>query len=495
MDNSVGKGHGDRFELKVTASSGSAKIRDISCHVALPVKNSDRLKLELFPNTNQYKKLEDFLEFKISGAIRGFQGSIGGKFEAHKVYLLKARREGTSLDVKKRWHCETSPADVTVTQILRSKAAGGGRFWLTPNRLLAPVLLRYLSDKGEVKVHYSRVFTTVLRSGLNLSFMTSFTQVGKDKETETTLLQLVANFNYPKHRENAVSRMHTRLVPDLDDFLLICSFACRQKTVCSGWTLEDYGKLIRHYREAVSIPPPSEIDRNETLVDPENFESFVLRAYEHFSSLEEAAKVGIRQALAYAIPRQRTFENTFISLYSSIEHLLSASVRQPNVGNIFPAKEWHSLQKDLKAYLKSHPSLVTDERKRKLVYEKLPELNRASFAAQFDMFVQAHSIDLGDLWPAVGSDGLASLSWIRNRLIHGGTFNEGQRDALIVAKEHLTWTVERLLLSFLGWGISLSKVSRDFLSRYAFDHSGWEASRSALSVVSRAAMDHKDVPS
>lgn len=467
--------------LQVTASSGPNKVRNIGCRITLPMKNSDDVRLELSATDRQLEALQQLSEFNISGPIRRIPGVISCRVEASKVYLMSARREAPALGAPKAWHCTAGAADITIAQLLGSKVPRHGNFWITPSPVLSPAVIRTFSYTGKVSIHYSNIFESVLESGLRLSFKKHFKQVAKGKETDTTLSQLVAEFDYPKNRENAVLALHKRFVPDLDDFLLICSFASRQKTVCPGWTLIDTRRLVRHYRKAVAIPPTQDISLNDTLIDIREFKSFILMAYQRFCCLSDNDKITVRQALAYAIPRKRTFENSFISLYSSIENLMSLSIGKPDVGGIFSPEEWGQLHSDLKVYLKNHPSLAGNKQKRGLVYQKLGELNRLSFATQFNKFVHTHSVDLSDLWPCVANDGLASLSAIRNKIIHGGTFQPSQSQALIVAKEHLNWTVERLLLGFLNWPVSLSRVSGDFLSRNHVDHSGWQSSRATLS--------------
>jgi hypothetical protein len=51
------------------------------------------------------------------------------------------------------------------------------------------------------------------------------------------------------------------------------------------------------------------------------------------------------------------------------------------------------------------------------------------------------------------------LADIRNRVVHGSTFDHRQLNALAVAGDHLQWLLERMLLRVLAWPIDRSNVS------------------------------------
>ncbi|MEQ1531465.1 MAG: hypothetical protein ABL925_19290 [Methylococcales bacterium] len=78
----------------------------------------------------------------------------------------------------------------------------------------------------------------------------------------------------------------------------------------------------------------------------------------------------------------------------------------------------------------------------------------------------SYSIDLTDLWPVFGGSGLAGLADIRNKLIHGDPFGHEMFQSLIVANEHLKYTLERVLSRVLQWDIAETKVNPVFLQTY-----------------------------
>jgi hypothetical protein len=137
--------------------------------------------------------------------------------------------------------------------------------------------------------------------------------------------------------------------------------------------------------------------------------------------------------------------------------------------------------KDLRKWIRKHPLFVDQRGKRRSIYEKISELNRVSFSSAFDGL--SNSVYLEDLWPVAKKTKEISLSEIRNKLVHGDTyFNHLEQKALATAEKHLRWTAERLILSALGWDVSESNVSKDFLySRVIPCYEEWKTDQKILS--------------
>ncbi len=172
---------------------------------------------------------------------------------------------------------------------------------------------------------------------------------------------------------------------------------------------------------------------------------------------------------------------SYITFCSAIETLVSSYNETSEGGNIIPAHDWKGLRSDLKDFLKSHKLLSSNPTGRKLLYEKLPELNRVAFGNSVLSLCKHYSVSLDHLWPVTDNDGGISLLGIRNKLIHGGTLTHAQGSALMVAREHLQWTIERLLLGFFNWPISYSTASKEYLEKNLAMYKGWDTDRQALS--------------
>ena len=108
----------------------------------------------------------------------------------------------------------------------------------------------------------------------------------------------------------------------------------------------------------------------------------------------------------------------------------------------------------------------------------MSELNRPSFKSSFETFQKAYDIDVNDLWNLTGKQ---SLSIIRNKIVHGQLIDrrEKEYDAIICAKLHLKWILERCLLRLLGWEIERSRVKPSILKQFA-GYDDWEEKKTLL---------------
>lgn len=176
-----------------------------------------------------------------------------------------------------------------------------------------------------------------------------------------------------------------------------------------------------------------------------------------------------------------SLESEYLSYYSALENLVNGYRDTHNFHYILGSDDYKKFSKDLKSFIKKHGLFKGDNdgekelssRKRQLVYEKIVELNRISFGTAFKSFCEFYQIDLCDLWPLGGREVSTSLTKIRNRLIHGGRFERAEYDAVICAKTHLQWTLERCILRVLDWDIEKSNVRPSFLRRDV-DYDEWE---------------------
>ena len=217
---------------------------------------------------------------------------------------------------------------------------------------------------------------------------------------------------------------------------------------------------------------------DEQLIEPSRIAEFVARSAEIFARGEEASV--LRRAVLFTFPTEgESLEISFISLYAALEATLTFFRHQGRYKILAP-DEFAALERDLKKWLKGHPLLADRNEERALVYEKIRELNRLPFSTVFKKFCAHHALDLDDLWPVLGKPEEWPLTEIRHRLVHGDAFAEKPDDALICARTHLRWTVERMLLSVLGWPVSASRVSADYLSAHAAAHRDWHAARASF---------------
>ena len=468
------------YRLKVSITHDKRTTGNILCEVYLPKKITDPVELIFHPTSEQSNQLGWPFEFSVCGKIKDFSGQLETTIEANKVYF----EQGST----KHWGHELSeslligePVDLTITNFLKhdkhkkENPPIKGIFWLTPNIMLSPVKSLSHSFTGETTVRNIRNFEFVLDNGCCLKFDHYYRYLENDDGDTVSFAELVAEFEIDHKNEEILS------FESIDDFLMLTSFSARQRCVCLGWEIYEPSKITKFYRRDITIP---EIKKNhsfrDTLIDICDFEEFIKTAYKNF--IKTNKKNLLRQAIHRAIGRENsTLESKYLTLYSALETIVLFYRQNHGLEFIISLAEWDVFKKDVKRFINKHPQFSENKGKRKLIYEKLPELNRVSFATAFTHFCENYNIDLQDLWPVVDRRDGISLSDIRNKLIHGDTFRRRQERALMSAVEHLRWIVERSILSVLGWPYSKSKVSNSFLSKNMTMYREWPRDRSILS--------------
>jgi hypothetical protein len=149
--------------------------------------------------------------------------------------------------------------------------------------------------------------------------------------------------------------------------------------------------------------------------------------------------------------------NVFLTLFSGIESLVLLARKE----DILSPTEWDPFNKEVRKFVKKYVPLKGEKKKdqRKLICEKIRELNRVAFSTAFRKICSDYKIDLEDLWPVIEGKNMMTLSDIRNRLIHGDIFSLPEENSLVWANLHLRMTLERMILAILEWPVLESRVS------------------------------------
>jgi hypothetical protein len=354
-----------------------------------------------------------------------------------------------------------------------------GRFWLTPNKLISPAQSISSSYTGEVKVKTAWNVDFDLDNGLYLNFTKRYKNRKNENEEQIYWSELVAEYQI-EGKAQTFEEVNNSL-DELDDFLLISSFALRHRCACIGFDIVNTdGYILDFYRRKLSIPEDKTEEYDE-LVDVAEIKEFLKTSYKKFIELERNNFV--RQAINYAIPREgRTVESEFITLYSALETLVLYFRKQNNFEFVFSESEsepdeWKQFDRILRQLIKKHPFSKYDKTKRERLYDNIPALRRISFRSAYEEFLKFYELDVTDLWSVTNNEEGWSLATIRNKLVHGDYFEN--RKAVFVAKSHLQWLVERLLLKILDWDISKSNVCPNQLSAMS-EYNNWHTSRKSL---------------
>jgi hypothetical protein len=439
--------------------SGETLFENVLVKVFLPRRMAEPLRLLLCPTKEQSWQLMKLFEFSLFAEVRGFTGKVEGIFKAGRIYSEGCTTTSWGLDLQET-HIEAVPYDFARYDIRNhaEKPQGevSGSFWLTPCLLLSPQKLVERSYTGEVKVETIRQLQSSLSNGLVLSFDFVYRHFDEQNGDRVSFSELVANFK-DNGLIGATQAIQEKCLDALDDFLLITSFASRQRCICLGWEASDSCGHVTFYRRGFTIPQPKPNESlNDTLIDKQHFEAFLKTAYAQFIQIEP--KEFIRQALHAVTAESHTVELKFIRLFSALETLVLKHRRDTSAEFVFAPNEWKEVEKELSKAVKAMPAFANDKTKRCRVYENFSGLNRISFGTAYADFCTHHQIKLDDLWPVCGKHGAISLTEIRNRLVHGVPLDRKQLNTVSSAALHLEWILERALLAMLGWGGGNSRV-------------------------------------
>jgi len=380
LDNEQNK---ERYRCRATVRAGEIEIKDVLCKIFLPVKTTEPVLVHFHPSEVQLLKMEGLWKFSMECEFLSSPDHLT-KIYADKVYTHRSSTEFWQPDIAERI-VVAQPEGLRI-DTLRNVGDdlpitnSHGRYWLTPSKLLSPAqsVMRSFTGEVEVKTVWQTSFT--LKSGLHLTFANRY-RYRKNVEGETvTYKELVAEFEVEGGRQ-FVHQVEEG-THELDDLLVLTSFAERQRCLNLGYdTSEIDGTLREYYRGNVAVPE-FKGDRNNLLIKGADFNEFLQIAYNHFTSIESVDLV--RQAINYVIPSERgTVQSIFISLYSALETIVLYLRRQANLEFIFSGDEvekWKKFKNSLRKFIEQHPLLESDKAKQILLKKNITALQRISFA-------------------------------------------------------------------------------------------------------------------
>ncbi|BBA70608.1 hypothetical protein [Geobacter sulfurreducens] len=449
--------------VNATIIADGTKINDVPCKIYLPERTHEKPYLVFKPSRVDGAKVMGAHKRGFRADVYGFDRNLSTTFEAPEIHFSGVYTKNWGADISEST-LPGEPQDLFVIKYLNSREVPPITHltvWLSPNKFLSPSAICSTSYTGKVK-YDSRKIEFTIKDGLKLSFENHY----RTKDVDGDLLQwsfLVActELDIPAVNLKAVQE---RLLPDIDDFLLVTGFAARQRTACLGWTAVDDKTLTTFYRGNYSFPDGKNTDLNDCVIDIQSFEKYVAVCYPAF--LEYDNKLALRNALYSTFSSgTKTIETVFLHLFAGLETLILDFRRRENLEFVMSPKVFAKFRDNLKGFISESTKATLEAHQRASIYKKLGELNRVSLQEAFELFCQKYEIDLFDLWPVFGDKKIAGLAEIRNRLIHGDPFPFELYDALVTARFHLEFVLERMLLRVLGWDISNSKVNPAYIER------------------------------
>lgn len=341
-------------------------------------------------------------------------------------------------------------------------------FCLTPNRHLSVAAIHSQNFDGSCEVERIRQVAAELAPGVTLVFDKHFGWATDKRNDITTRVGFpVATTDLAGDYHDPLT-LQRELVPKLDDLLLLASFAATHRCMCVGWKVSDAtGRTSRYDRGGIGRParrPPPVLDTG--LVPLVYFQRFLSQAWPVFQTSPYAD--AIRSAVYSVVPTtSMTVESRFLSLFTALEELVLTFRRLNNKEFILSRAQWGAVEPAIKATIKANLGSA-DKEVRSMLYDNLGGLNRVPLRRVVEQFIAHVQVDLTDLWPVFAGEG-DGLGAIRNKLVHGDLDSSTSAGTISIAAQHLTWTVERIVLTLLSWPIERSEVRKDLLARHAVD--------------------------
>jgi hypothetical protein len=457
-------GREENHLVKATLIVNDTEINGVPCKIYLPERIDEKPYVILKPSTEDASSLMVSHKCALQANVLGFNNEIQISFEAPEVYFSGSSTKYWGDDISDNT-IPGEPQDLhLIRHIKADKSPEKTRivFWVSANPVLTPFMSQLSSDTGDLEYKRARKLEFTLSDKIRLVFDKNFRSKTAENGDFLQWSFLVACTETDSPANDAET-IKNNLLPDIDDFLLLASFAARQRTACLGWTASDQKSHTTFYRGNYVFPyVDRDVDLNDTLIDISNVERFMQACYPIFLQYEN--KLALRNALHSIVPSQSSgLETSFLNVFAGLETLILDFRRRESLEFVLPENKWTSLKTYLQNCIKQSIEPALESQQRNSMYCKLEELNRVSLREAFDLFCKNYSVNFTDLWPVFKENRQVGLADIRNKIIHGDPFSHEMMNPLIIANEHLKYVLERVLLQVLQWDIQETKINPAYL--------------------------------
>ena len=452
----------------------------VQVRVTIPRKLSDLPKATLIPSAEQFNGLAYVSSGGLSLLLKNEDEDQRLDLRIDALWIDRGTQQRTPVGVDSR--IDATPRGISIVE--RDKRATSHeltrppvlRIWVSPNRNLFPAIFSGTDSRG---ISYDKQVVhetcAVLQEGQKIVF-------ARDKfwreDADPTMRNLFAVCEVDSCWSDCDQAV-ARLIENLNVYLLVVSFATRTRTATFGWDLVVGRETRTQYLDGTSIPTGYSVSRGDDLIDRSDHSGFFQHGFDRIvlSPFRDSL-----QSAIYALTPQMeaVLEHDFLSVFSALEEILLQYRRQAGLEFVLPETEWGVLRSAIKKQIKDS---VADKKARKRLYQKLDEINRLSIAESFSMFASNHDVDLADTWPLFETADGVSLYELRNWLAHGEPLPREVEDHLWVARSHLRWILERIVLKLLEWPLEKSEIAPAFLRSHATAMHGLKKARSGISVV------------
>ena len=311
----------------------------------------------------------------------------------------------------------------------------------------------YLGDrKAGIQKTYSIEFDLPSGTSINFSIEKHYSRAVLDEHTEVTSARPVL----------AVKESAPCTVSDIDqrkcladDLALLISLAARHRVFVIGL---DFTTQHRIFKRLLNPLERNRIGQKESggdqLVPLESFEEFSQIAISAFLKMNDLHQSLIRNAIvALQPPVDISAGPHFLAMFATLEALCKTNQSEVS-SEVLDA--WASIEQALSESIDEKLSSLSIEA-RQFIQRNLKQVKQgAKTEKKLTELLNANTIYTADLFPLFGHQ---SLTWIRNKIAHGGDFSGRNFGALLRARDHLSVLLERTVLRLLGANWKNSAVS------------------------------------
>jgi len=372
----------ENFHMRAKITTFDGKILFIPSKIFLPQRYSEKPKIIMLPSKQDWDELSDLHSVEFTTSI-GSERKSQQELSSPLVYLYDKKQQNWGDDLT---HCEIigEPQDFHFIRDIDGSMENTEIFFhISNNKILAPAILPSCSYNGEINYTRYKNYKFELNNEITIAVDKHFS----NKNIENCLVQwsyLVgeSKITFPAKSD---AKIKSEILPIIDDFLMIVSFATRHRTVCLGWNAYDKYNDCIFYRGNYTFPDNSSDSFYDELIERRDFESFMNTSLPRF--FETNSKPSLRVAM-YSLTNDidQTVDSAFLKFFAAIEGIILHHRRSENLEFVFDKSEWIKIKKGLEKFIKSSESPAIEKDKRAMLYNKLNELNRVSLKESFDDF-------------------------------------------------------------------------------------------------------------
>lgn len=309
-----------------------------------------------------------------------------------------------------------------------------------------PVVNRCTSYLGERSSDFKKTYSVTRADGYTFKIekhFSSYTKISENTEAVSAInvLTVTAENKVNIDKIDAIQKQ-------VDDLLLLLTFAARHQVMATGYEYSTGTKRIRYYKDPTDrFKTNHEEVMEDALIPLDCFEAFMTTALDRWQEIDTETHQAIQDTIYAIHPFNESGRPDYLTMFSAFEALVDLNKTQVKTEI---SKKWKDIKK---AFLACNEGLDVSDEVKKYLQENIDSLKYAEkLQIKAEAFLTNKKIIVNDIWPIFV--GTKSLYKIRNQLAHGDRVK--LNPVYQVAQEQLQLLLERIVLTLLGFDYNKS---------------------------------------